>query len=164
MKRTSIDTDFFSTFQDEPSLSNVVPICLPWKQSDPGFEPTPDSFATVAGWGRVTNDEDAALESYVNLGTAVARLQELPVPILNATACRETYPRFSESNQLCSGGKVGEDSCSGDSGGPLFVRGRSNWFQTGIVSYGTKECGIGKPGIYTKVSRYLDWVADNLQE
>ena len=44
------------------------------------------------------------------------------------------------------------DSCSGDSGGPLFSRAKSGkksdpLFLTGIVSYGTNLCGVGVPGV-----------------
>ena len=58
------------------------------------------------------------------------------------------------------------DSCNGDSGGPLaYKRGDNDepWYLIGIVSYGTKKCGIGKPGVYTKVTNYLDWIERNLK-
>ena len=43
---------------------------------------------------------------------------------------------------------LGKDSCGGDSGGPLILRARFGkpWFQVGVVSFGTKTCGIGIPG------------------
>jgi len=37
------------------------------------------------------------------------------------------------------------------------------WYQVGIVSFGTMECGIGSPGIYTRVTAYLDWIAEHLK-
>ena len=70
--------------------------------------------------------------------------------------------------QICAGGIKGEDSCAGDSGSGLIDVSMTNGSRTirykivGIVSWGTNKCGIGKPGVYVKVSAYLDWIMDNL--
>ncbi|KAI2488706.1 trypsin-like serine protease [Fragilaria crotonensis] len=61
---------------------------------------------------------------------------------------------------LCAGGS--KDTCGGDSGGPLFLRGtiaRSD-VQVGITSFGSDlGCGIASaPGVYTRVSRYAQWI------
>jgi secreted trypsin-like serine protease len=37
------------------------------------------------------------------------------------------------------------------------------WYLIGIVSYGTPRCGDGIPGVYTKVTNYLDWIEKNLK-
>lgn len=45
----------------------------------------------------------------------------------------------------------------GDSGGPLVVNGE----QVGVVSFSQKPCGLrGYPGVFTKVARYVSWIAD----
>ena len=43
----------------------------------------------------------------------------------------------------------GKDSCSGDSGGPLIARNgiAEAMYLKGIVSFGTKKCGKGFPGV-----------------
>ena len=60
----------------------------------------------------------------------------------------------------------GKDSCGGDSGGPLvyrkFLKSEDPWYQVGIVSYGSRKCGIGIPGVYTKISAFLPWIAKNM--
>ena len=33
----------------------------------------------------------------------------------------------------------------------------------GVVSSGTKKCGIGQPGIYTRVKDYEPWIKNNLK-
>ena len=38
------------------------------------------------------------------------------------------------------------------------------WYQVGLVSFGTSKCGTGKPGIYTRISGYLDWISRHLEE
>ncbi|XP_055543530.1 CLIP domain-containing serine protease B4-like [Wyeomyia smithii] len=66
--------------------------------------------------------------------------------------------------QLCAGGKNGEDTCTGDSGGPLMKRIKSTYYMFGIVSFGPKNCGNKDfPGIYTNVVKYLDWIESHLE-
>ena len=39
-------------------------------------------------------------------------------------------------------------------------------YQIGLVSFGTKTCALrdlGIPGVYTKVSKFLPWIAKNLK-
>lgn len=71
-----------------------------------------------------------------------------------------------ENTQLCAGGDTRTDSCEGDSGGPLqfpAVLGQSKYVQFGIVSYGAKGCGdTSVPGIYCRVSSYMEWILDNM--
>ena len=59
------------------------------------------------------------------------------------------------------------DSCQGDSGGPLLLRDGNladePWYLIGIVSFGTSNCGIGAPAVYTKITNYLDWIEKNLR-
>ena len=70
---------------------------------------------------------------------------------------------------MCAGGHNQIDSCQGDSGGPLQAPALYNntprYVQYGIVSFGTLHCGNeGYPGVYTRLSYYLDWVLDNMTD
>ena len=62
----------------------------------------------------------------------------------------------------------GEDSCSGDSGGPLVSQKKGDFkepkYLVGIVSFGTKECGTGYPGVYTSIEYYLPWIIANMKD
>ena len=60
---------------------------------------------------------------------------------------------------------TGIDSCNGDSGGPLVWRDFAGepWTQIGLVSYGTGTCGVGIPGVYTRIDGYLDWIESKLK-
>ena len=57
----------------------------------------------------------------------------------------------------------GRDTCQGDSGGPLaFKNENGSYVLKGITSFGT-GCGqLNQPGIYTKVSHYLDWACETI--
>ena len=75
-----------------------------------------------------------------------------------------------DATHLCAGGERGKDSCSADSGGGLFsdmtegtVEEERRWEVVGIVSYGTNKCGNGTPGVYTRVSQYLEWIEQTMR-
>jgi secreted trypsin-like serine protease len=50
------------------------------------------------------------------------------------------------------------DTCQGDSGGPLMMFSNNQWILIGITSYGTGCALADYPGIYTRVSYYIDWI------
>ena len=94
----------------------------------------------------------------------------LQVPLVNNQTCADTYDELysggiDASLQLCAGGEKNKDSCGGDSGGPLIKRAEigTPWFQTGVVSFGSSQCGTGYPGVYTRVAAYLTWIEENLK-
>jgi len=110
----------------------------------------PGLLATVAGWG-VTREG----------GQLSPTLRKVSLPIVANTTCNQALPGPAiTQNMLCAGyPQGGKDSCQGDSGGPLIVAaGAGAWKQAGIVSFGY---GCAQPalyGVYTRVSRYTDWV------
>ena len=57
----------------------------------------------------------------------------------------------------------------GDSGGPLYLArvepngepkldGSEPWYLLGLMSFGSRQCGAGKPGVYTRVESFLPWI------
>ncbi|CAG9797094.1 unnamed protein product [Chironomus riparius] len=71
-----------------------------------------------------------------------------------------------DNTQLCAGElQGGKDTCQGDSGGPLQIVSNSNkcvYIIVGITSFG-RSCGLkNSPGVYTKVSAYLDWIENKV--
>ncbi|XP_047473589.1 ficolin-2-like [Penaeus chinensis] len=109
-------------------------------------------LGTVYGWGRLGSD-----------GPVPDVLQEVSLPILGkACTGRVIAGSVITSQMICAGvPEGGKDSCQGDSGGPLTVVEKGKTVIVGLVSFGD-SCGLpDSPGVYTRVSEYLDWISKN---
>jgi secreted trypsin-like serine protease len=157
--------------QENEFESSISPICLPWN-TNVDMETREDQIATVAGWGRTTRRKtENSLRNLLKNNILVKVLQELDLPIANEKCKTDPTTRtyisvFDPEIQICAGGEKGKDSCNGDSGGPLMVDKNNVAYQIGLVSFGTKTCALrdlGIPGVYTKVSKFLPWIAKNLK-
>lgn len=135
---------------------NTQPICLP---------PRDELFA---GWtGQISGFGTVTTTGNVNVLPQV--LQVAQIPILSNRECRkmfETAGMFKPvyDNEICAGYKQGGvDSCKGDSGGPLVVydQRRSSWHLVGIVSNGIMCAQPSLPGVYMRVTSYLDWIRES---
>uniref|UniRef100_A0A674IXH8 Peptidase S1 domain-containing protein n=1 Tax=Terrapene triunguis TaxID=2587831 RepID=A0A674IXH8_9SAUR len=88
-------------------------------------------------------------------------LQEAVLPVIPHEQCRspELHGARITADMLCAGYlEGGTDACQGDSGGPLVCEEQGRATLRGIVSWGV-GCGEqDKPGVYTNVARYLDWI------
>ena len=65
------------------------------------------------------------------------------------------------STSFCAGyAEGGRDSCEGDSGGPLMIWSstRQAWVLIGIVSNGIRCAEPNLPGVYCRVTEYLEWM------
>lgn len=90
------------------------------------------------------------------------------MPLVDDETCSEDYPGLiAPAVMFCAGLKEGgKDSCQGDSGGPLvyFDVEMKQWFQIGIVSWGKGCAEAGKPGVYSKVASYVDWIGQYIKQ
>ncbi|MCJ8745009.1 hypothetical protein PDJAM_G00125340 [Pangasius djambal] len=132
--------------------THVMPVCLP---SDP--EPPPGAPCLVAGWGSLYED-----------GPAADVVMEAMVPLLSHSTCKNALGKQLLTNTMFCAGYLsgGIDSCQGDSGGPLILQDlTSGRFQLyGITSWGD-GCGEkGKPGVYTRVVAYKDWILSEIHK
>ncbi|XP_006873132.1 PREDICTED: suppressor of tumorigenicity 14 protein [Chrysochloris asiatica] len=126
--------------------SNVVrPICLP---DATHVFPTGKAI-WVTGWGHTEEGGSAALV-----------LQKGEIRVINQTTCESLLPQQLTARMMCVGYlSGGVDSCQGDSGGPLSsVEADGRIFQAGIVSWGEGCARRDKPGVYTKLSMFRDWI------
>lgn len=113
---------------------------------------------TVIGWGLLFEDNPVISDI----------LQEVNVKFIARTICNgaDWYNGEVTSNQFCAGlEQGGKDSCSGDSGGPIFIGSNSgSALQAGIVSWGSGCAREKSPGVYTRIANYNGWIEDNIQE
>ena len=115
-----------------------------------------DTLGYIVGWG--------ATEFAREVGTNLPdRLQDATVPLISEATCNlpESYGGIVTSKQICAGYvEGGIDTCSGDSGGPLFIIENGQIVQMGITSFGD-GCGLpGKFGIYTDVAQSIPWLGN----
>ena len=128
------------------SQQNCDKINLP----DQGSDPTPGTMINITGWGATSTSSRELSEN----------LQIAELPIINRTDCQKIYENDVTINQFCAM-KDGVDACTGDAGGPAA----SNKVLLGIISWGGEECAQqGKPGVYTNVGQFVDWINSKMNE
>lgn len=129
------------------------PACL---NTDPDIIATEEMIAT--GWGHTEL-----------FGNNSPILMEVELEQFSTAECSNTYKPAKTlpsgiigESQMCAGSRTEvKDTCNGDSGGPLQVYHKEikcMFKIVGVTSFG-QGCGIaGVPGVYTRVSNYLDWI------
>jgi len=90
-------------------------------------------------------------------------LRQVVVPVVAQTQCDQPafYGRLHQitEHMLCAGYTAGgKDACQGDSGGPLVCRVDDRWWLHGVVSFGSGCAEPRKPGVYARVTKFVDWI------
>ncbi|XP_036620294.1 transmembrane protease serine 11B-like [Trichosurus vulpecula] len=127
--------------------NNIRAICLP--EATQNF--SAGEMAVVTGWGTLSMH-----------GPLPLILQQATVQIIDTDTCNASgaYSGSIKNSMLCAGYMSGKiDACQNDSGGPLAsLSSRGVWYLIGIVSWG-EGCGkVNKPGVYTRLTFYRDWI------
>ncbi|XP_061422299.1 cubilin-like isoform X4 [Lethenteron reissneri] len=132
----------------------IQPVCLP-----PRFQkfPYPGKSCFISGWGRL-----------FEAGYTATRLQEASVEIFKTciTPGPQAYsPSLITNRMLCAGYlEGGVDTCQGDSGGPLVCQdSNGRWYLSGITSWGYGCARPYLPGVYSRVTKFLGWIHQNMQ-
>ncbi|KAK2500316.1 hypothetical protein MC885_020769 [Smutsia gigantea] len=138
-----------------PLTEYIQPVCLPAA----GQALVDGKLCTVTGWGNT--------QYY---GQQAGVLQEARVPIISSDVCNgpDFYGNQIKPKMFCAGySEGGIDACQGDSGGPFVcedtISRTPRWRLCGIVSWGTGCALAQKPGVYTKVSDFREWIFQAVQ-
>ncbi|CAH1796669.1 unnamed protein product, partial [Owenia fusiformis] len=128
----------------------IRPVCLPSSSMDFAVGLT----CVVAGWGT---------QAFGSFSTP-PKLQQVKVPLYSNAVCNDAFHYFGQisDRMVCAGFDAGgKDSCQGDSGGPLMCQVGSNYFLTGVVSWGSGCAGVNSPGVYSRVTALSSWIQSN---
>lgn len=107
-----------------------------------------DLLAT--GWGQTESDPAFPIH-----------LEQVKLPLVSRKNCNDadSYNGAITRNMICAGfDKGGKDTCQADSGGPLAKRRQL----VGITSFGDGCADPNLFGVYTRVSRFRDWVLNQI--
>ena len=63
---------------------------------------------------------------------------------------------------LCAQSNDGSDTCQGDSGGPFICVEGGQPVLYGVTSWGLGCAEANSPGVWAKVSSYIDWIQQHL--
>ncbi|XP_058820295.1 CLIP domain-containing serine protease B15-like isoform X2 [Topomyia yanbarensis] len=145
------DIALLKTEKEVQFTDYVIPICLPYSEEVREMPISQQNF-TVTGWGQTDKGNIVGVQRHVVIAGQDNSVCDRAFSSLNITLSEE---------QICAGGESGQDSCRGDSGGPLTLQDGLVNYQIGVVSFGALECGTkNSPGIYTNVIQYLDWIEE----
>ena len=129
--------------------SNIQPIRL---NTDEAYNAV-NTIARLTGWGTTQNSVNPDLNNH---------LQYVDLPVISreyAISVNSEYIRLT-SNMLPFF-MEGSAAAQGDSGGPAAINIGSEYFLTGVCSWGIFPKDQN-PTVYTKVSNYIDWIYSNI--
>lgn len=145
----------------------IQPICLLDAQTE--MSNLTDQRFEISGFGKLG----------INGNFSNVKLK-ISLNAVSQESCQAKYATLKPakrliSEQFCAGGMGRKDTCHGDSGSPVIGRYVVTYqdprnprnqrtlieykYLAGVVSYGLSKCGTPTwPGIYTRVSSYVDWI------
>lgn len=93
-------------------------------------------------------------------------LNQVRLPVVNHNTCKRAdyYGIHMLNSMICAGYEEGgKDACQRDSGGPFVCYNAVNdrWYVHGVASWGIGCALPMRPGVYTRVTFYIDWIYDS---
>ncbi|XP_034018016.1 plasminogen isoform X2 [Thalassophryne amazonica] len=128
----------------------VLTACLPEKD----YIVPSGTECYVTGWGETQGTGGEGL------------LKETGFPVIENKICnRPDYLNGRvKDHEMCAGNiEGGTDSCQGDSGGPLVCYWQSRFILQGVTSWGLGCANAMRPGVYARVSKFIDWLGRTIK-
>jgi secreted trypsin-like serine protease len=152
-------------FNQNTNNKDIMLIKLQYPSS---FQPSPLASPNLSNYA-INNELRSRVIGFgltnENSNTPPLRLRRAFVNLWQENRCRQAMSQYGPISEkmFCAGlQEGGADSCSGDSGGPIFTVIGDTRYQMGIVSWG-EGCGRpGLPGVYTKISEFNDWIYNTI--
>uniref|UniRef100_A0A1I8AUD5 Peptidase S1 domain-containing protein n=1 Tax=Steinernema glaseri TaxID=37863 RepID=A0A1I8AUD5_9BILA len=114
---------------------------------------------TATGWGVYDPHDDTKTST---------TLREVQVPLIPHNTCKKWWNLHVansdvDDSMICAGG-IGKGTGQGDSGGPLLAFYNNTYIQVGLTSFGVNSPeGLYDqydfPAVYTRVSKYCDFIS-----
>merc|ERR1712033_77627 len=120
------------------------------KLADNGADFLDNENCWITGWGKLN-----FITGPPNI------LQEAAVDVFTPSTCKDSYGSAIRDSHICVGKKYKSGACSGDSGGPLVCKKGDSYPLAGVTSFGMITCSTQYPSVYTRISYYRDWIAEN---
>ncbi|KAG0431802.1 hypothetical protein HPB47_021448 [Ixodes persulcatus] len=144
-----------------PLNKDIALICLPYGplQTDT-YE---GKMANIAGWGELYYAASHSCSSTAATCTMTPTRSETSPLGVAVTSFSSAKKKMIFLYNFVAGHTKKNPRKNGDSGGPLMLLDQQERFTIiGITSFGRRCAEPGYPGVYTRVAKYLDWIAQRL--
>ena len=146
-------------------LTTAMPI-RPAGPADAALE-TPGTALTITGWGS-TRPHLPSHKAKNKPPKYAHSLRQTTVTVVDNEQCVQAYrgkhvTPVDPAMMICAA-QPGRDSCTGDSGGPLFAATPDGFVLVGIISWGVGCAVPDNPGVYTRISALADFLNRALKD
>jgi len=150
------------------ALVKIQPVDCAWRPSINAIQILEPGFSIEGCTGFLTGN--GAIDGWGRRYPSAHSVHELITVLHEQLWCNTNFGFQLPENNLCAltEGEF-EDSCKGDSGGPMLIDidlslAQHRYVLAGVTSWGSEPCAQGSPGIYTSSSFYLSWIQEEYSD
>lgn len=125
---------------------NVGSICLPLTNPSYAY----NKEVVMVGWGSFKQGSSSMSNNLLQMKRKCVNDVDL---------CKSSGFNYDHETTYCAvvSGKE-QDTCEGDSGGPMQIKINEKWFIYGVTSVGATDCLPTEASFYAMVPIHLDWI------